>query len=144
MLTSFAFSKPTGKYILSYTLKRLNNDSVIINIVIGMEGQITSLSLPPAMSEEIEVLVGSGEYSSKSDVLKNAFRVFLENKPEKRTVIGIEMYRQGRVSLMRASEIAGMDFESFKEVLTDRGIRIRTATPTERELREEVKYLEML
>ena len=125
-------------------LKRLNNDSVIINIVIGMEEQITSLSLPPAMTEEIEVLVGSGEYSSKSDVLKNAFRVFLENKPEKRTVIGIEMYRQGRVSLMRASEIAGMDFESFKEVLTDRGIRIRTATPTERELREEVKYLEML
>jgi predicted HTH domain antitoxin len=109
-----------------------------------MEEQITSLSLPLAMSEEIEVLVGSGEYSSKSDVLKNAFRVFLENKPEKRTVIGIEMYRQGRVSLMRASEIAGMDFESFKEVLTDRGIRIMTATPTERELREEVKYLEML
>ena len=54
------------------------------------------------------------------------------------------MYRQGRVSLMRASEIAGMDFESFKEVLTDRGISIRTATPTERELEEEVKYLEML
>ena len=109
-----------------------------------MEEQITSLSLPPAITEEIEVLVRSGEYSSKSDVLKNAFRVFLENKPEKRTVIGIEMYRQERVSLMRASEIAGMDFESFKEVLTDRGIRIRTATPTERELREEVKYLEML
>ena len=144
MLTSFAFSKPIGGIYFSYTLKRLNNDSVIINIVIGMEEQITSLSLPPAMSEEIEVLVGSGEYSSKSDVLKNAFRVFLENKPEKRTVIGIEMYRQGRVSLMRASEIAGMDFESFKEVLTDRGIRIMTATPTERELREEVKYLEML
>lgn len=54
------------------------------------------------------------------------------------------MYRRGRVSLMRASEIAGMDFESFKEVLTDRGIRIRTATPTEKELEEEVKYLGML
>jgi len=109
-----------------------------------MEEQITPLSLPPAMTEEIEVLVGSGEYSSRSDVLKNAFRVFLENKPENRTVIGIEMYRHRRVSLMRASEIAGMDFESFKEVLTDRGIEIRTATPTERELEEEVKYLEML
>ncbi len=41
---------------------------------------------------------------------------------------------------MRASEIAGMDFESFKEVLTDRGISIRTATPTEKEMEEEVKY----
>jgi predicted HTH domain antitoxin len=117
---------------------------LIIDMAIGMEEQITSLTLPPAMTEEIEVLVGSGEYSSGSDVLKDAFRVFLENKPEKKIFIGIEMYRHGRVSLMRASEIAGMDFESFKEVLTDRGIGIRTATPTERELEEEVKYLEML
>ncbi|KAB3548104.1 MAG: hypothetical protein C5617_000220 [ANME-2 cluster archaeon] len=45
---------------------------------------------------------------------------------------------------MRASEIAGMDFESFKEVLTDRGIGIRTATPTEEELEEEIEYLGML
>ncbi len=72
------------------------------------------------------------------------FGFFLENKPEKKTFIGIEMYRRGRVSLIRAAEIAGMDFESFKEVLTDRGIRIRTATPTEKELEEEVNYLEML
>ena len=48
------------------------------------------------------------------------------------------------MSLMRAAEIAGLDFESFKEVLTDRGIKIKTAAPTEKELEEEVKYLEML
>ncbi len=109
-----------------------------------MEKVITSLSLPPAMNEEIEVLVESGEYASRSDLVKDAFRVFLENKPEKKTLIGIEMYRRGRVSLVRAAEIAGMDFESFKEVLVDRGIRIRTASPTEKELEEEIKYLEML
>ena len=109
-----------------------------------MEKVITSLSLPPAMNDEIEVLVESGEYASRSDLLKDAFRVFLENKPEKKTLIGIEMYRRGRVSLVRAAEIAGMDFESFKEVLVDRGIRIRTASPTEKELEEEIKYLEML
>ena len=60
---------------------------------------ITSLSLPPAMNDEIEVLIESGGYSSKSDVLRDAFRVFLENKPEKKTLIGIEMYRRGRVLL---------------------------------------------
>jgi Arc/MetJ-type ribon-helix-helix transcriptional regulator len=105
-----------------------------------MEKQITSLSLPPAMNEGIEVLIESGEYTSRSDVLRDAFRVFLENKPEKKTLIGIGMYRRGRVSLVRAAEIAGMDFESFKEVLVDRGIRIRTASPTEKELEEEIKY----
>jgi predicted HTH domain antitoxin len=109
-----------------------------------MEEQIASLNMPPAMSRGIEVLVESGEYPSGSDVLTDAFRVFLENKPEKKTLIGTELYRHGQVSLMRASEIAGMDFESFKEVLTDRGIRIRTATPTEKELAEEIEYLGML
>ena len=109
-----------------------------------MEKKMISLSLPSAMDEEIEVLVESGGYSSGSDVLKDAFRVFLENKPEKKTLIGIEMYRRGRVSLVRAAEIAGMDFESFKEVLADRGIRIRTASPTEEELKGELRYLEIL
>ena len=109
-----------------------------------METQIVSLNMPPAMSVGIEVLVESGEYSSGGDVLRDAFRVFLENKPEKKTVIGTELYRRGQVSLMRASEIAGMDFESFKEVLTDRGIRIRTATPTEAELEKEIEYFGML
>jgi Arc/MetJ-type ribon-helix-helix transcriptional regulator len=37
---------------------------------------VTSLRLPLAMNEEIEVLVESGEYPSRSDVLKEAFRVF--------------------------------------------------------------------
>ncbi|MBA1343039.1 MAG: hypothetical protein C5S52_05515 [ANME-2 cluster archaeon] len=105
-----------------------------------MEEQIASLNMPPAMIRGIEVLVESGEYSTGSDVLTDAFRVFLEKK----TLIGTELYRRGQVSLMRASEIAGMDFESFKEVLTDRGIDIRTATPTEVELEEEIEYLGML
>ena len=96
-----------------------------------MEKQMASLNMPPAMSMGIEVLVESGEYSSGGDVLKDTFRVFLENKPEKKTVIGIELYRRGHVSLMRASEIADMDFENFKEILTGRGISIRTATPTD-------------
>ena len=65
------------------------------------------------MSRGIEALVDSGEYSTGIDVLTDTFRVFLENKPEKKTLIGTELYRCGQVSLMRASEIAGMDFESF-------------------------------
>lgn len=109
-----------------------------------MEKQVASLNMSPAMSRGIEVLVESGEYPSGSDILKDAFRAFLENTPEKKTLIGTELYRRGQVSLMRASEIAGMDFESFKEVLIDRSIGIRTATPTEEELEEEIEYLEML
>ena len=46
------------------------------NLVDGKKKMITSLSLPPAMNDEIEVLIESGAYSPKSDVLRDAFRVF--------------------------------------------------------------------
>ncbi|MFB6114916.1 MAG: type II toxin-antitoxin system ParD family antitoxin, partial [Candidatus Nanohalobium sp.] len=48
-----------------------------------MTSKSTSFSLPEVMRDEIDVLVESGEYSSKSDVMRDAFREFLRNNPEK-------------------------------------------------------------
>ena len=106
-----------------------------------MEKKITSMNLTPMMNEEMEVLVRSGEYTSKSDVMKDAFRVFLENKPDKRMLIAIELYKTGRVSLTRAAEIAGIDFERFKEILKDRGIRLRTYSGTKKEMEKGLKMI---
>jgi predicted HTH domain antitoxin len=39
-----------------------------------------------------------------------------------RTEAAIEMFRSGEVSLLRAAEIAGLDFESFRGLFRDRGI----------------------
>ena len=104
--------------------------------------KIISLSLPPIMNDEIEVLVKSGDYSSKSDVMRDAFRVFLEHTPGKKIQVATEMYHHNKVSLSRASEIAGMDIESFKEILVDRGVKITTATPSREELEAEMQYIE--
>jgi len=106
-----------------------------------MEKKITSMNLTPMMNEEMEVLVRSGEYASRSDVIKDAFRVFLENKPDKRVLIAIELYKMGRVSLTRAAEIAGIDFERFKEVLKDRGVRLRTYSGTKKEMEKGLKMI---
>lgn len=101
-----------------------------------MKRKTTSFSLPPMMKEEIGALLESGEYSSKSDIVRDAFRTFLENKPDKRILIAVELYKKEKVSLTRAAEIAGMDLESFKEVLRDRGISLRTYSGTEEEMEE--------
>jgi Arc/MetJ-type ribon-helix-helix transcriptional regulator len=53
-----------------------------------MEKQVAPINMPPAMSREMEVLMESGEYPSGSDVSTDAFQAFLENKPEKKTLIG--------------------------------------------------------
>lgn len=106
-----------------------------------MENKITSFSLTPMMREEMKALMKSGEYSSRSDIIRDAFRVFLENKPNKRMLIAVELYRKGEISLTRGAEIAGLDVERFKEVLKDRGIKLRTYTGSKKEVEEGLKEI---
>ena len=84
----------------------------------------SAFSLPRIMEMEIESLIESGYYTSKSDVIKDAFRVFLENKPYLKIASAIELFKMGRVTLGKAAEIAGVSFEEFKEILKDRGIKV--------------------
>jgi Arc/MetJ-type ribon-helix-helix transcriptional regulator len=99
-----------------------------------MASTSTSFSLPKVMKDEIDVLVESGEYSSRSDVMRDAFREFLRNNPEKRTRAAVELYREEKVSLMRAAEIAEIDLEGFKDELEKREVSIKTASGDSEEL----------
>lgn len=91
-----------------------------------MASKSVSISLPKLMDNEINALVESGEYSSKSDVIRDAFRTFMRKNHEKKIRVAIELYKEEKVSLMRAAEIAEMDSESFKEELKDRDITVKT------------------
>ena len=91
-----------------------------------MPSASTSFSIPELMKDEIDALIDSGEYTSRSDVMRDAFRTFLRKNPEKRIRITINLYKEGKISLMRASDIAEMDLESFKEELKERGIKVET------------------
>ncbi|MGM0510840.1 MAG: UPF0175 family protein [Thermoplasmatota archaeon] len=91
-----------------------------------MPSKSVSISIPELMNNEIDALVKTGEYSSKSDVIRDAFRTFLRKNHQKKLRIAIELYREEKVSLMRAAEIAEIDSESFKQELKDRGITVKT------------------
>ncbi len=54
-------------------------------------------------------------------------RALLEKKPELRREIAVYLYKKGEVSLWKASEIARMNLEEFKEVLSRRGIKIKVS-----------------
>jgi len=81
-----------------------------------------TFSLSKRDREEIESLVKTGHFTSKSDVVKTAIRLLKERHPEYRTDIAVNLFKEDKVSLGRAAEIAGMSRESFKEVLKERGI----------------------
>ncbi|MFP4608168.1 MAG: UPF0175 family protein [Candidatus Natronoplasma sp.] len=81
-----------------------------------------TFSLSKRDRDEIESLVKTGHFTSKSDVVKTAIRMLKEKHPEYRTDIAVNMFKEDKVSLGRAAEIAGMSRESFKEVLEERGV----------------------
>ncbi len=91
-----------------------------------MATESISISVPRVMKSEIEALVESGEYSSRSDVIRDAFRTFMRMNPEKKINAAVELYKKEKVSLTRAAEIADMDIESFKQELKDRGLTVTT------------------
>ena len=83
---------------------------------------VESISLPDVLSGEIEALVKSGHYSSKSDVVKDALRKLLEVKPNLRISSAVEMYKLGQASLAKCAEIAEVSTIEFKEILAERDI----------------------
>lgn len=86
-------------------------------------GVKATFSLSETDKKEIDSLVKSGHFTSKSDVVKTALRMLKERHPEYKTDIAVEMFKEGEVSLGKAAEIAGTDRESFKEILEERGIK---------------------
>ena len=77
-----------------------------------------------SIKKEVNSLVRMGLYENEEEVISDAVRALLEKKPELRREIGISLYTKREISLWKASEIARMNLEEFKEVLSNRGIRI--------------------
>ncbi|KAF5431370.1 putative antitoxin, contains HTH domain [Candidatus Methanophagaceae archaeon] len=80
-----------------------------------------------AIEKEIDTLVRIGYYESEEGVMADALRALLEKKPELRREIAISLYKNGEVSLWKASEIARMNLEEFKEILSRRVIKIKVS-----------------
>lgn len=94
-----------------------------------------------SVDEEIEILVKSGSYKSKTDLLREAFRLYKEAHPEKKLEIAIGLYQAGKVSLARAAELAGTDLESFKAILASRRLTLKTTLGSKAEIAKVRKQL---
>ena len=75
-------------------------------------------------SEEINALLRMNIYRSKKDVITDAIRALLESKPQLKVEIAVGLYKNEEVSLWKAADMAGMTLEEFKEILSNRGIKI--------------------
>ena len=76
------------------------------------------------IEKEIISLVRIGFYETEDRVIADAVGALLEKRPEMRRELAVNLYKNGDVSLWKASEIARTNFEEFREVLSYRGIRV--------------------
>jgi predicted HTH domain antitoxin len=83
---------------------------------------IVSLEL---LEDEIQALVRAGDYRSEKEVVEHALEVLLSAHPHLRINTAVELYRQNKVTLSRATEIAGLELETFKEKLAEHDVPIR-------------------
>jgi len=81
--------------------------------------------MPSVIEKEISSLVGIGFYETEDGIIADAAGALLEKNPEMRRGIAVNLYKNGKVSLWKASEIARMNLEKFKDVLSYRGIKIK-------------------
>ncbi|MDY6788589.1 MAG: UPF0175 family protein [Candidatus Nanohaloarchaea archaeon] len=102
----------------------------------------SAYSIPKIYREEIGAVVNAGYYSNKSEVVRDAIRVLFENRAELRLAAAIELYKEEEVTLSKAAEIAGLNIFEFKEVLKDRGIKIRSSGGKKEELERGIGKIE--
>lgn len=101
----------------------------------------SAYSIPKIYEEEIEGVIEAGYYSNKSEVVRDALRLFFEQKQTLRIMASIEMFRRGKVSLARAAELAGVTSIEFNEMLAERGIKIKISRKGSNETKKQMILL---
>ncbi len=90
--------------------------------------------------EDINLLVQEGIYQDRESLIQDAMRALLRSKPELRSQLAVALYKRKDATLARAAEIAGIDQESFKELLREAGVSYRIE-PVGNALESEVEHL---
>jgi len=99
----------------------------------------TTVEIKGELESRLEKLLMAGVYKSKSEAVRDAIRHLLEEYDEKE--LAVSLYRQGKVSISKAAEIAGVSFSKMKEMLAEAGVSPRLGVESAEELREDYQHL---
>jgi predicted HTH domain antitoxin len=92
-------------------------------------------------SESLQKVLVPKYYKNRDALIEDAFRALLNLKPGLKVEIGVELYLKEEVSLSKAAEIAGMDIESFKEMMKARGLKIRSYIGSKEEIERGLRLI---
>ena len=93
-----------------------------------------------SVAEDVAILKRIA-YSSEKEVMEAALRALLEKEPKLRIELAIAKFVSGKVSLNKASELAGLTSEEFKEILKSRGIKRNASILPKKLTKKELKNI---
>ncbi len=65
----------------------------------------------------------------------------VQKSPKEREKLAVELYKEGKVSLGKASEVADLSYEEMKEVLAKNKVRMRSGPASLKEMKTRAKEL---
>ena len=107
-----------------------NNYILITQLVLCDYMPTLTITIPELFKKEIESIPKTGYYDNKSEFIRDAIRTLLSSRKELRIGVAVEMYKTGDISISKASEIAGINFEEMKKILFDRNIPLERGEDT--------------
>jgi predicted HTH domain antitoxin len=79
---------------------------------------------PELLEDELNAVTRVGNYGSQAQAIGHVLELLLVANPRLRIDTAMELYRQDRVTLTRAAEIAGLELDTFKQRLAEQNIAI--------------------
>lgn len=86
------------------------------------------------IDQELDAVIRAGMFRDREHAIHEAIETLFVVRPQLRTEAAVELFRSGEVSLLRAAEIADLDFESFRRLLHDRKIALEIEAETNMEM----------
>lgn len=74
------------------------------------------------VDQQVDAVVRAGVFPDRGRAVAEAMHTLFAVRPQLRTEAAVELFRAGEISLLRAAEMAGLDFESFRILLAERAI----------------------
>jgi len=75
-----------------------------------------------SMNQQLDAVVRPGLFADREQVMNRAIQTLFAVQPSLRADAAVELFRRDEISFLRAAEMAGLDFESFRMLLQTRGV----------------------
>jgi predicted HTH domain antitoxin len=91
---------------------------------------------------ETEVLDATSKLGyNKGEILHSALKMYFDANKELKEKLAVELYKEGKVSLGKASEVADVSYEEMKELLDKNKVPIRRGPVSLKELKARAEEL---